>query len=95
MSDLLPNLAGCVDDMTFLHSMVAKTSNHPPATFQMILYEGTNQIKCQYLDMPGPIDASGGAGATVGVQNIDHTAGLQYFFKAPDETFTMGPLESG
>src|SRR5947207_260756 len=35
ISDLLPNLAGCVDDMTFIHSMVAKTSNHTPATFQM------------------------------------------------------------
>jgi Protein of unknown function (DUF1501) len=35
VSDLLPHLAGCVDDMTFLHAMVAKTSNHTPATFQM------------------------------------------------------------
>jgi hypothetical protein len=35
VSDLLPNLAECVDDMTFIHSMVAKTSNHTPATFQM------------------------------------------------------------
>jgi hypothetical protein len=35
VSDLLPHLAGCVDDLTFIHSMVAKTSNHTPATFQM------------------------------------------------------------
>jgi hypothetical protein len=35
VSDLLPHLAGCVDDMTFIHSMVAKSSNHTPATFQM------------------------------------------------------------
>jgi hypothetical protein len=35
VSDLLPHLAGCVDDMTFLYAMVAKTSNHTPATFQM------------------------------------------------------------
>ncbi len=35
MSDLLPNLASCVDDMTFLQAMVAKSSNHTPATFQM------------------------------------------------------------
>jgi hypothetical protein len=35
MSSLLPHLAGCVDDMTFVHSMVSKTSNHTPATFQM------------------------------------------------------------
>lgn len=35
VSDLLPNLATCVDDITFIHSMVAKSSNHTPATFQM------------------------------------------------------------
>src|SRR4029453_11624287 len=35
VSDLLPHLAGCVDDMTFVYSMTAKTSNHTPATFQM------------------------------------------------------------
>jgi len=35
MSDLLPNLATCVDDMTFIHSMISKSSNHTPATFSM------------------------------------------------------------
>ncbi len=35
VSDLLPNLATCADDMTFLYSMVARTSNHTPATFQI------------------------------------------------------------
>src|SRR5262249_39758467 len=35
VSSLLPNLATCVDDMTFIHSMVAKSSNHTPGTFQM------------------------------------------------------------
>ena len=35
MSDLFPNLATCVDDMTFIYSMTTKTSNHTPATFQM------------------------------------------------------------
>jgi hypothetical protein len=35
VSDLLPHIASCVDDLTFVYSMVAKTSNHTPATFQM------------------------------------------------------------
>ena len=35
VSDLLPHLAGCVDDFAFIHSMVAKSNNHTPATFQM------------------------------------------------------------
>ncbi len=33
MSDLVPNLAGCVDDMAFLPAMVAKSNVHGPATF--------------------------------------------------------------
>jgi hypothetical protein len=35
VSDLLPNLASCADDLTFIHSMVSKTSNHTPAASQM------------------------------------------------------------
>ncbi len=34
-SDLLPHLAECVDDLTFIYSMKAISSNHTPATFQM------------------------------------------------------------
>jgi hypothetical protein len=35
VSSLLPYLAECVDDLTIIRSMVAKSSNHTPATFQM------------------------------------------------------------
>jgi hypothetical protein len=35
VSSLLPHLAACVDDIAFIHSMVAKSNNHTPATFQM------------------------------------------------------------
>ncbi len=35
VSDLLPQIAGCVDDLTFIHSMHSKSSNHTPATFLM------------------------------------------------------------
>jgi hypothetical protein len=35
VSDLFPNIAECVDDLTFLQAMVAKSSNHTPAAFQM------------------------------------------------------------
>ncbi len=35
VSDLLPRLATCVDDIAFIHSMVAKSNNHTPASFQM------------------------------------------------------------
>jgi hypothetical protein len=33
LSSLLPHLASCVDDMAFIHSMVAKSNVHGPATF--------------------------------------------------------------
>src|SRR5947207_7615998 len=35
VSSLLPHLATCVDELCFVHSMVAKSNNHTPATFQM------------------------------------------------------------
>jgi hypothetical protein len=33
VSELLPHLATCVDDMAFLHAMVSKSNVHGPATF--------------------------------------------------------------
>jgi Protein of unknown function (DUF1501) len=35
VSDLLPNLASCVDDMAFVRSVQADNGNHPAAVFQM------------------------------------------------------------
>ena len=35
VSDLLPEIAGCVDDLTFIHSMVSRSNAHGPAIFQM------------------------------------------------------------
>src|SRR5688572_29947824 len=35
VSELLPNLAGCADEMCFLHAMTAKSNTHGPAENQM------------------------------------------------------------
>ena len=35
VSSLLPHIASCADDLCFVKSMVAKSNNHTPATFQM------------------------------------------------------------
>jgi hypothetical protein len=35
VSSLLPHLAGLVDELTFIHSLVARSNNHTPASFQM------------------------------------------------------------
>ncbi len=34
VSELFPHLGGVADELTVIHSMVAETSNHTPATFQ-------------------------------------------------------------
>jgi uncharacterized repeat protein (TIGR01451 family) len=65
--------------------------NAMPNLFQMILYEGSNQIKCQYKEMPGPIWASGG-GSTIGLENADESSGIQYYF-GPAYATIVGPLE--
>jgi len=35
ISTMVPHLAGCADDLTFFHSMVARSNSHGPAMFQM------------------------------------------------------------
>jgi hypothetical protein len=35
VSDLLPHLAGCVDDLAFVHSLTARSNTHGPAMLQM------------------------------------------------------------
>jgi hypothetical protein len=35
VSDLLPHLAGCVDDIAFIHSLTARSNTHGPAMCQM------------------------------------------------------------
>ena len=35
MCDLLPNLAGCVDDLAFIHGIEVDNNNHGPATLHM------------------------------------------------------------
>jgi hypothetical protein len=43
VSDLLPELATCVDDLCFIHSMTAKSNTHGPANLQMstgFVFEG-------------------------------------------------------
>ena len=46
MSDLLPHLSQCVDDITFIYSMHAKTFNHTPATFLMNSGFAMNGFPC-------------------------------------------------
>jgi uncharacterized protein DUF1501 len=46
VSDLLPHLAGCADDLTVFNSMVAKSNNHTPAAFMMNSGFTTNGFPC-------------------------------------------------
>jgi hypothetical protein len=36
MSDLLPHLSGCVDDMAFVHGIRVENNNHPPAVYHAL-----------------------------------------------------------
>lgn len=53
-----------------------------PATFQALLYEGNGVIKFQYANVTFAIDDYiGGASATVGVENAEGSAGMQYSYR--------------
>jgi hypothetical protein len=43
VSDLLPHIGGCADELTFIHSMVSRSNAHGPALFQLstgFLFQG-------------------------------------------------------
>jgi len=49
-------------------------------SFEVILYESTDRIKFQYLDVDSGTSHDRGALATVGIENFDGTKGVQYSF---------------
>ena len=49
-------------------------------SFEVILYESTDRIKFQYLDVDSGTNHDLGASATVGIENFDGTEGIQYSF---------------
>jgi hypothetical protein len=52
-------------------------------SFEAILYEFTNRIKFQYLNVDSETPANRGAWSTVGVENFDGTAGNEYSYNTP------------
>ena len=52
-------------------------------TFQVILFEGTNEFKYQYLDVDSGNEASNGATSVVGVENPEGNYGEVYSFNEP------------
>ena len=58
-------------------------------TFQVILYEGTNRIIFQYLALNG--ERSAGNSATVGLENADGTAGVQYLYDGSPAEHALAP----
>jgi hypothetical protein len=63
-----------------------------PYLYQMILYEGSNRIKCQYNDMGGSTNGDG-RHATIGLENRWGDGGVQYFY-GPDNYPFYGPIEN-
>jgi len=58
-------------------------------SFEVILYESTDRIKFQYLDVDSGTSHDSGSSATVGVENFDGTKGVQYSFNG------SSPLSNG
>ncbi|MEI7772345.1 MAG: Ig-like domain repeat protein, partial [Chloroflexales bacterium] len=52
----------------------------PQGTFQTILYETSNDIQFQYRYQVMQDDPSLGSQSTIGIQNVDGTAGVQYSY---------------
>ncbi len=77
--------------ITFSAAFFAE-SHASPALLQMILYETTNRIKCQYAKMGGSVYASGGQSA-IGLESDDGTVGISYFFSLDYNKVIIGPLE--
>jgi len=56
-------------------------------TFEVVLYEGSDEILVQYLSLEGP--TTDGNGATVGVENMDGTDGVQYLCNGQGPGFPL------
>jgi uncharacterized repeat protein (TIGR01451 family) len=63
-----------------------------PGLFQMILYETSNRIKCQYAHTHGPFYGSGGQ-AQIGLLDDDGANGISYFFSNNYSRIVIGPLQ--
>jgi uncharacterized protein DUF1501 len=77
MSELLPNLAGCVDDLAFLHGVKVDNNNHGPAVYHTLTgsqFPGsaslgawiTYGLGSENKDLPGFVVMGDRRGATIG-----------------------------
>ena len=107
--DLYPPTAGKVYYQSFPDKFIVQwdgiphivDSGLPPPrssmTFQIILYRNSNAIKFQYKEMTNgqsTIKSADGRSATVGIENIDGTVGLKYYYKN-DWDDPPGPIKDG
>ena len=58
-------------------------------TFEVVLYEGSNRIICQYLQVNGARGA--GSSATIGLENADGSAGVQYLYNGEPAAHRISP----
>ena len=81
MSDLLPNLAGCTDDMAFIHGVKVDNNNHGPAVYHTLTgnqFPGSASIGAwvtyglgsENRDLPGFIVMGDRRGSTIGGTSV-------------------------
>ncbi len=80
ISDLLPNLAELADDISFIHSMTAKSNTHGPAE---------NQMSTGFT-----LDGFPGIGAWVSYALGSECRDLPAFVAIPDPAASAGRLQS-
>ena len=68
------------------HSVVVYGQDQPQ-TYEVILYEGSNSIVLQYLEMTG--ERGTGSRATVGIENHDGSEGVQYLYYGEPENHLL------
>jgi len=95
--DLNPNAGGAIYYRTFGTSPqrytvvqwadVPRYGTMDRLTFEVVLYEGSDEIVVQYLSLEG--STTDGDSATVGVENTDGTAGVQYLYDGQGPGFPL------
>ena len=103
--DLYPPTAGTVYYQSFDDKFVVQWNDTPhisdngtprsSMTFQIILYRDSNAIKFQYKEMKnGTGKYADGRSATIGIENIDGTVGLKYYYGNTTND-PAGPIKNG
>jgi hypothetical protein len=70
----------------YVYHYNSTSASNGPLTFEVLMYEGTNDIVIQYKTLQGTY--GNGNSCTVGIENIDGTVGIEYTYNTIDKIYT-------